>query len=1116
MWKSEKIEKYQSQIYGDTFEQCFFEIEVPNKSIVTSPRLDVKKTGITMHFLRYGFFPKEAYLNGELTEVSYSSVFEEKPQYTKEDLKKYDNDRPIWTLPNRKVERFKKHNEFITAKTNIENGYVYIVKGYGEDCCILEYKALGTYLYPIYWKDNKEKETYKDRRERKKSTKAVDSVILPLNETYYFAYSRVQLGISYLENITQNQYALEERFSKRVIQEAFKYTETQSEFTNGANSHYLETHALFYNNNTQMGSCSVVNRSSPQLLKSKLTVIGSKEEQQNETVQKLKEEFHNESENRLEDWFITLHDPISCMHDMSDYYTYKLLQFKNFVEKIQYGKVKPETVLKEELGRDNTMIDEIAVYSDGTSTSSSHTSLFSFATLAYQFVYNQNETIEEYSNEIDHKQYRRVSGGDNGDAADGRGALRGGASLQKLEALLGVERRDELKKNLIRMREDTFDMVSSSYLHSVLYDSFGSLDYLFDIRARLFSVLRILFTNIGDIDRHITLKRKVADEGKIQQHISELVDYVIDHNATEAQQRGELKAPRYWKKMIEYNYLKTDDNELYNPFFYALIRPLESVIEGEIDYRKINSLKTNIPITEPAYLFHIANSAVTIVSLLEMSRTRLDNLQTRKGILSANILGERMNLICRGVKANVRIPAVFELSSNNTKFMIRASHRLIKLAESVPFQGVFAVIESINALANLQTLLLTEGNGFNKARQLLEVVKATAGIIVAIEIIEKPIKNSFRYFNISERLAGNAFVIYNSLAAFFAIWDARNLYQSRNKDSAALMLLSAPLLLIAAFSSGVVLGVVLVVAILLQELASFLKESTLQQILHYSLIGSWSEEHKTLTYNLQDYKNEPWQLNTFFRKNVKALTAYEYREDKTEAFQAYSRQVIHDLLFSAVIHMPTKADRHQLSAIYYSYKAISSYDEYPNFEDIAYVGKYFTTHLSRASVHVKREKRLHVQQSPLNWCSQVKLFYRDNFLYPSPESFEVIAAYFINSDSNADKNFHIRLNVLKKEEAESGSVMLQFSLPGDLQWHRKLIVTNPIMRIVFRVKIPEGLSTYNEATFPFANQKGERMFFHTYVNLKYNILVNEEQTYRTSQVSYSQLKKMNLIQDGNS
>ncbi|MRT94764.1 toxin VasX [Ancylomarina sp. 16SWW S1-10-2] len=1092
---NEEIEKFQAKVYEGTLAKCKFSIET-NNGTVSSPVLDIQQPGVTLHFLRYGLFPKEFYLNGDLTEVSYSGDIELTSKKSDSDLEKYDKyNIPVWSSPNGNGVRLQKNNEFITARTDIEDGYLYIVTRQDGGIKTLEYRALNTYLYPVFWSDNKDDEgNYKDKRIWRASP--VDSIIVPSNQTYWFAFSRVQLSMEFLENITEDQSSIEDRFMKRVIGTGFDYSETQEEFSNHGNSSYLDVHALYYNKGIDHQSSSITNNHNCRRLKSKLVLLGEKEKSQNLEIQKQNQQTGDNIENRLEDWFLALHDPISCMHDMEEYYGYKLTEFSAFVGQIEAG-------------------------SSVSSKSSpallnSHESLFNYASLAYQFVYNDNNNIDEYSNEIDQEQYKRVSG-DSGEEVDGRGFLRGGASLEKLEALLGVEKRDELKQHLIKIREDVFNFISSYYLHAFLFDYFDSVKNKLSLRADLLSVIRLIYADVGDVDRHVTLKRKVTQEGNVKINIQELIDYVIKYNTVEEAEQAGLKIPMHWANYNKYQRLTKQDEKLTTPFLYALTSP----VGADIDINKVDLSRITCPLPPNATDYEViaASTMAVFAHYGEMFRI-IDKFERNVIFEKINVYRRYFNF-CKSLNKNIETNGGIKFEILKKEITIRGKWAF-KIMTSTPFQGLLGILEFHNALINLHTLLSPESSGFDKYKATTQVVKSTAGMILAVNGMEEALNrmvvvlknlDGARGAYIATRLKmgvkvltnpkvfGSAFLVYNVAAAYIAYLEAQEYSKSRNKDSAALTALSAGLFLIAIISTGVVLGVLILAAMALQFLASFLSETALQQIMHYSLIGSWSEEENTLRYNLDEYKEFPWQLNLFFRTHVKDLTAYEYRADKLEAFDHYNSIFSFFSKASSIVPVLLTVSG------YYMYKAVSDYTDYPNFEDIEYTRKYFISFLAQPTVKAKRMTDVYSKNSKLNWFTRVVLNYTDKLMMPNKDSIELVAAYWVNNGLAYPLEYSIENNHM-------GGVEINLSAKSkNSSWSElsNKVVSNPHMRIAFRVVANSKTGVDKEASFPFKNQQGDDLFFYVRVNLVASLRNYNESGTTTSLISNSQLQKMRLI-----
>lgn len=1135
---NEEIEKFQAKVYEGTLAKCTFKIET-NNGTVFSPVLDIQPPGVTLHFLRHAMFPKEFYLNGDLTEVSYSADIESTSKKSDSDLGKYRDCHPILENVTSRYGN-DQMSEFICAKTDIEDGYLYILTKIGGQVRILEYRTLNTYLYPVYWSDNKDDEgSYKDERIWRSS--AVDSVIVKPGKKYFFAFSKVQLSMAFLENITKNQDSIDERFITEDIDD-YPYTEAQHTYINDTKVNYLGVHALYYNSGIDHQNSSVTNNHNCRRLKNKLVLLGEKEKSQNVEIQKQNQATGDSIENRLEDVFITLHDPISCMHDMEEYYGYKLTEFSAFIGQIQSGSSVADKYTDErdlEKGEmDGGSISEVTVIGSTANPKNSyallnsHESLFNYASLAYQFVYNNNNSIEEYSNAIDQEQYKRISN-DSGEEVDGRGFFRGGASLEKLEALLGVEKRDELKQHLIKIRKDIFDLLSGYYLHYFLFDYFDSVNNKLALRADLLSVIRLIYADVGDVDRHITLKRKITNENNIKKNIQELIDYVITYNGVAETEQAGLQIPECWQDTSSYRSLTTQDEKLATPFLYALTSPIElDIDENEINFKSLGDLSWVIPPSATDTEKKICNYIVIYAHLSEMFRST-GKYHVNQVFKKSNAY-QKYTELCKSLKRNVIDDKLLKLEFKGNKIGLaigKYGKKAFELLDSASFQGLLSIMEFHNAIINIQVLLSSDSSGSARWKASFGTIQASAGMVMTLQktepylvkaidslkvVLEKYTLANANYIAESAksflgklttaRAFSTAFVIYNVAAVVIAGFEAVELHKSRNKDSAALTALSAGLFLVATVSTGLVLGILLLSAMALQFLASYFKESALQQIMHYSLIGSWSEDKKTLNYNLDEYKEYPWQLNLFFRSNVKALTAYEYRADKSEANRHYRKKAG---LFSKVSSVAPITPMPLVSG-YYTYLATSDYSTYPDFEDIVYTHKYFISFLAQPTVKVERKADIYSKNSDLNWFTRVILNYTDHLLMPNKDSIQVVSAHLVSNNKANDKRSAYGLDFTIDDD-HTGGIEMNFSakIKGYSTWKqlKALSVPKPYVHIAFRIMPRNKISLYNEASFPFKNQEGDDLFFYVRINLN----VTSKNATRTSLISQSQLQKLGLI-----
>ncbi|MFA9371107.1 MAG: toxin VasX [Labilibaculum antarcticum] len=516
-----ELEEKQVKEYDDKLLDYLFTCEGGGATVAKSSKLATKKPGIRLHFSRFALFP-----NSCKDQSSENKVISSHQGQESESIEEVF---PSGATP---VEGF------FYSKTSLDAGFMYIMDE-GNPNLWYEYQVndLGN-LSPISWADNKDSNgSYLDIR--KTSAKAISNKTFKQGTVLWIAFSPVQWSIDYHTLMRTNTQRRAERMVKVVCSGFERGAASEVEYITPFDSTFgifppEQKHQAFWLNNTMKEIIADDNAAiakDPQTLK--------------------------------EDMFVTLHSPLACALDINYQLGIKNIEFRSLVENIQTGQEIKD--IKEILMDGGIDIPPI---------SAEHQSLFSLALACYQIVYSDRKTAEKYDggmpggnwndthfpselakqNKADQiaserkRQNRSYGGGSgNGYAQLGRAMQTGsqmdpnryhkelyignGLDRQKIEGILGVLDRQELRGEVIKLREKLANFLNSPYCKKILDDYLHNIETL---KLNGMSGLAVIFENLFvspyDIDNHLLLKKDRKKDDKIKKWIYELIDEKSVHS----------------------------------------------------------------------------------------------------------------------------------------------------------------------------------------------------------------------------------------------------------------------------------------------------------------------------------------------------------------------------------------------------------------------------------------------------------------------------------------------------------------------------------------------------------------------------------------------------------
>ncbi len=453
------LEKFQATTYDNITGEYTFEIEHGGKTNI-SPKLKARKPGISLHFLRYGYFPKKDYY-AEDSEKKLNAYYLNKDDggvypTTDESYQEKCNVSDLATL-----------DGFFKSRSILNQGFLYLFDANDSDK-ILELEIVGPNVYkPIFWANNKKDGAYLDKRISSKNN--MDNIIVNKDSTFYIGYSLVQWSIAFIQNIQskiQSEDQTEDDQSSSWV--GIKYL-TKIECSGFArDSNVTDGDALPYY--------------------SVITHLRKSEKGKGQFIEKLKVihklETYEDSlggNDILEDMFVTLPDSVGALQDIIDEVKFQVLVHKANYRSI-YSGIAPDKIIESMIHGGKKIEETTDVYK--------HLQLVDYANAVYQFVYNDSDMEETY---------------DGGERLGwGKGVYK-----PKLLNILGVEYRKKQRELISDLQFDLLNFYKSDYLQNALKQidiSNNTGKNNLDLNHFILATLALIKLNPHDFDRNLDLK----------------------------------------------------------------------------------------------------------------------------------------------------------------------------------------------------------------------------------------------------------------------------------------------------------------------------------------------------------------------------------------------------------------------------------------------------------------------------------------------------------------------------------------------------------------------------------------------------------------------------------
>nr|WP_314472816.1 toxin VasX [uncultured Capnocytophaga sp.] len=919
--------------------EFFFTVEYPGVETKISSRIELTEgSGVTLHFFRYGYFLKNSpidlkvdyypyilykneelqRLNKQLGKIAENNFYPtinardehlqkyEKNSSSKKNQKEYYlkkiqkiNREKVSIQYNKEVETVMRKcvkqedveienpfpflDNFYVARTFLDAGYLYIF-GKNDKNFFREYKVdeYGEY-YPIIWREG-------NNRDYREPNWNPSKVIVPPDE-YYFAFSRVQLSLKYIQKLRSDDEALSNR--AQLINCGLRVNDPKAT-DEVVDPTYVSVvcdpqHPLLYSFLTlsQMAFNAAKNNS-PNRFET-VTVLGN-------------------SYQVYDDICITLKDPIGCANDVSLVLGEKINDLKALVASLPTGK-NPENIKKEwriqqeeqeqqeqqkeQQQEDSTLLTDVKKPT-GFST------IFINALSVYHFVYGNDKNKEKYGDTVNRKM---------------------------IEDLLAVNERKALRKEIIKYRRDLAYFIYT-YTYNQHFHDFAVKNISNVVEGSCYCAahLKLACTTFVDIDDHLYLRNEelyndtdkmCLDETKrfldsiFNKKPIKCVDY--DECIAKLQKErqvtimdllsipihlGELDAPYLQKG--------TTIVDLSNKILFLLNATLEVCIKRgtykvgiDILHRFKGKTKDLVTLSSERLIKALkkhgifASHNIPDIQIVQWNLTEKNKIEEiieeeLKKAENKSKKGRKISNIEKEIKLQAEVERQTERAKNLDK--LYSSKAFAKFLIGLSFLNLSIAFSQLKESPSGKNTVNFSSVAFDfsfACTKLIEIERNLAGKDV------KGVKNLNKFFS---KMAG-------LLTATYCIWEGYDAFVENDKDAAAAFVSSGALFAIAAFCGSTGVGVIIgAVAIGVYILANYWRDDEFERYFKNSWLRSdsdvklyqkalntpsWSYLHKIYRNRnlLMNSKNKklvnPWKnnihlcyqsfLNLFNKSDLKAI-----------------------------------------------------------------------------------------------------------------------------------------------------------------------------------------------------------------------------------------------------
>ncbi|TPN82747.1 toxin VasX [Aquimarina algicola] len=447
------LRDYQSTGLDEVLASITFKVNGGGAPEVESPPLDILKTGIRLHFFRYGLFKKEA-AQGKDHFVIYAPDDNADHNCDFQYIKPYvfeqqQLDDAVINSELNPPEGASAPQNYYYQRTCLNEGYIYIIDDANPELH-KEYKVdqFGN-LTNISWdhEQNKENGTFKDVRiPTKKDKQRITNyhLVHKKGAQLWTCFSPVQWSVAYHQKMRDDQELRQQRMQMVDCSGILKNGE------NCLNDIYPCKDVMAYFTSDQRNEAIWLQR--------KLHDITEDETQQQDEI--------------YEDMFVTLHDPFSCADTLCDGVEYEIERLQSIMLSCKTGIPSDEIF--------NKIRENADIVIEENTKNRQIECMFLLAIATYKFIFNDPGATIKY------RGYKPDSWMDQilkytpaglidrtvGNALNKEhGYGQSGASRQKLEKILGVAERRRQRNIINQYRDDLGTFITSDYYQDI-YDDY--------------------------------------------------------------------------------------------------------------------------------------------------------------------------------------------------------------------------------------------------------------------------------------------------------------------------------------------------------------------------------------------------------------------------------------------------------------------------------------------------------------------------------------------------------------------------------------------------------------------------------------------------------------------
>ena len=462
--------------------------------------------------------------NGGVVRMKQDNTKVEIPLRSDEVVDTYYSTVPLEEVTVTALKGLPTNDNFYVGNTTLRMGYLYLFNDADPGMDFMESEVLATgELRAVYWRKNKDNHgRYKD--ERKASGRKFTHYTVEKDSKWWVCFSPVQWSVEYVNKMVGDKVLRSKRMKLINCTGFLRSGETPSQ--SGVMPFY-EVKAVFppKSLNYNVYYATIANMAATERAEDK------------------RKDRNNEL---LEDMFITLHDPIGCALDMAEAVSHHTLHFMAVVDAIQSGESVSDAFSRLTRGK-----------LEPPTPGKEYGELVSLALTCYQLVYNDPAAILKYDggksgpnlndrHAHDPRSRTVTISGKGGMMITKRndGFIGYGLDYEKLEGILGMKERENVRTTLLSYRDDLGTLLQSKYVRQFLDDYLDNHDERFLEGSQMaHDLIAPLSFHPYKYDRHMLLQKEFVDH---DEWVKWVYDMTIDTCPEEVKNQAvESKSPKH-------------------------------------------------------------------------------------------------------------------------------------------------------------------------------------------------------------------------------------------------------------------------------------------------------------------------------------------------------------------------------------------------------------------------------------------------------------------------------------------------------------------------------------------------------------------------------------------